>query len=280
MLIESFKTPSPLLQSANLNQVQNEVYPLTDEQRNVFMEVVEESLKVSQNIHLFKWLQGGFQYLLGHEVMVYGVKDNHENFYKFDFLTSVRYFNDTKFNDAIKEKTGIIQRAIAAWKISSVPLFVTNLLPQGIHHHFAVMNVSEEDFNQSELQNFIVHGYGEHNSIVIFGRLHKNPCPEIAKIVEMLMPHLHCTLSNLLNGKIKTLQPLVKTNKKLSSRESQVIQYLYLGKTNWEISNILDVSPLTVKNHVQNIIKKLNVTNRRQAATKAAKLGLIKQQSL
>lgn len=277
--MDNLMARSQVTSNASFNPRQAEELTLTDEQRHVFMEVVEESLKISQNIHLFKWLQGGFQYLLGHEVMVFGIKDNHENLYKFEYLTSVRYFNDYKFNEAIKEKTGIIQRAISAWKMASVPLFVTNLIHDGMHNQFAVMNVNEEEFTQSELQSFIVHGYGEHNSIVIFGRLHKKPSAEIAKILEMLMPHLHCTLSNLLTGIVKTLQPVVKTNKKLSSRESQVIQYLYLGKTNWEISTILEVSPLTVKNHVQNIIKKLNVTNRRQAATKAAKMGIIKQHS-
>jgi DNA-binding CsgD family transcriptional regulator len=49
-----------------------------------------------------------------------------------------------------------------------------------------------------------------------------------------------------------------------------------MGKTNWEISTILNISPLTVKNHVQNVIRKLSVLNRNQAAIKAAKLGLIK----
>ena len=49
-----------------------------------------------------------------------------------------------------------------------------------------------------------------------------------------------------------------------------------MGKTNWEISSILGISPLTVKNHVQNILRKLDVQNRGQAAIKASKLGLVK----
>jgi DNA-binding CsgD family transcriptional regulator len=48
-----------------------------------------------------------------------------------------------------------------------------------------------------------------------------------------------------------------------------------MGKTNWEISTILNISPTTVKNHVQNIIRKLGVENRGQAAVKALNLGLI-----
>ena len=50
---------------------------------------------------------------------------------------------------------------------------------------------------------------------------------------------------------------------------------MHKGKTNLEISVILDISPLTVKNHVQNILRKLNVQNRNHAAVKASKLGLV-----
>ena len=62
----------------------------------------------------------------------------------------------------------------------------------------------------------------------------------------------------------------------MTKRESEILQWLHMGKTNWEISSILDISQLTVKNHVQNILRKLDVQNRSQAAVKAAKLGLIK----
>ena len=48
------------------------------------------------------------------------------------------------------------------------------------------------------------------------------------------------------------------------------------GKSNQEIGTILGISPLTVKNHVQKILKKLRVQNRAQAVGKAIALRLIK----
>lgn len=40
------------------------------------------------------------------------------------------------------------------------------------------------------------------------------------------------------------------------------------GKTNSEVGQILDISIFTVKNHLQRIFKKLNVSNRAQAVAK------------
>jgi DNA-binding CsgD family transcriptional regulator len=66
-----------------------------------------------------------------------------------------------------------------------------------------------------------------------------------------------------------------KENSILTKRELEILQWLHMGKTNWEISSILEISPLTVKNHVQNILRKFDVQNRSQAVVRAAKLGLI-----
>jgi DNA-binding CsgD family transcriptional regulator len=60
-----------------------------------------------------------------------------------------------------------------------------------------------------------------------------------------------------------------------SKREIQVLHWVKNGKTNQEISQILEISQPTVKSHVQNIMRKLNVTNRAQAVGKSATLRLV-----
>ena len=55
----------------------------------------------------------------------------------------------------------------------------------------------------------------------------------------------------------------------LTVREQDILKWIYLGKSNFEIGAILKISPLTVKNHVQKILRKLNVVNRTQAIGKS-----------
>jgi DNA-binding CsgD family transcriptional regulator len=54
----------------------------------------------------------------------------------------------------------------------------------------------------------------------------------------------------------------------LSTREMEVLDALCRGRTNLEIAAALDISPFTVKNHVQRIFRKIGVTNRTQAAAR------------
>ena len=61
----------------------------------------------------------------------------------------------------------------------------------------------------------------------------------------------------------------------LTPREQQILQWIYHGKSNIEIGMILEISPLTVKNHVQKTLRKLNVLNRTQAVGRALALRLV-----
>jgi two-component system nitrate/nitrite response regulator NarL len=60
----------------------------------------------------------------------------------------------------------------------------------------------------------------------------------------------------------------------LTDREREVLQFLTQGLTNKEIGQKLNVAENTVKNHLKNILGKLQVENRVQAATLALKEGL------
>jgi DNA-binding NarL/FixJ family response regulator len=62
---------------------------------------------------------------------------------------------------------------------------------------------------------------------------------------------------------------------KLSPREMEVLQEVVNGASNREIAHSLFISENTVKHHMHNILEKLGVENRRQAANYAREKGLI-----
>ena len=83
------------------------------------------------------------------------------------------------------------------------------------------------------------------------------------------LPHLHELL-----GRVCGIAP-DKMTSALSVRELEVMQWLKVGKTAWEIGVILSIAERTVKFHIANCYVKLNVTNRAQAIARAMRLHLI-----
>lgn len=72
-------------------------------------------------------------------------------------------------------------------------------------------------------------------------------------------------------------QPLLSSStlvEPLSDREREILRLISSGSSNREIADQLFITEGTVKNHVTNILSKLNVRDRTQAALKARELGL------
>jgi two-component system NarL family response regulator len=61
----------------------------------------------------------------------------------------------------------------------------------------------------------------------------------------------------------------------LSAREIQVLELIVRGLANKQIAYSLSIAEHTVKNHVKNILSKLGVQDRTQAATAAIQRGII-----
>jgi len=61
----------------------------------------------------------------------------------------------------------------------------------------------------------------------------------------------------------------------LTQRETQVLRHVALGLSNREIGCSLEISVETVKEHVQNILRKIAVSDRTQAAVWAVRKGLV-----
>ncbi len=75
-----------------------------------------------------------------------------------------------------------------------------------------------------------------------------------------------------LTGSDGSSQPLIEP---LTDRELEILELLAQRLSDKEIAGRLIISPVTVKSHTRNIFGKLNVHKRRQAVSRARKLGLL-----
>lgn len=76
-------------------------------------------------------------------------------------------------------------------------------------------------------------------------------------------------------GQKEELNPFTE----LTDREMEVLRLLATGKNNQEIAEALFISEKTVKTHLTNILSKLHLSDRTQAAVFAWQAGLIRRES-
>jgi transcriptional regulator EpsA len=83
-----------------------------------------------------------------------------------------------------------------------------------------------------------------------------------------IVPSIQAALSRVASGQTPVQDLLVDPTfegQVLTARQIEIMQWVRQGKTNHEIGAIMDISPFTVKNHLQKIFQRLKVNNRVQA---------------
>lgn len=226
---------------------------------------IDTSIKVNKRFQFFLWSQGALQSFLPHETMIclfgdlHGMRVRHEIFSR--GLVAPEF--EALVGDPIK---GFLPELITAWHgNASKPLVYTrDRLPHPSLAHWYEGHM-------------LCHGArdagGAFGSLFIFLRTPSPASMHEVYLAELLMPHLHMALQRMCQNE-SDVTGSDGVAKILSDREIQVLSWVRDGKTNHEIGQILSISPLTVKNHVQKILRKLNVSNRAQAVAKGAASGL------
>jgi DNA-binding CsgD family transcriptional regulator len=82
-------------------------------------------------------------------------------------------------------------------------------------------------------------------------------------------------LAHFVDAAMRRFQGAVDRRPPLSSRETEVLRWAAVGKTSWEISQILRISERTVNLHVANACRKLAVRGRSAACARALAEGWI-----
>jgi two-component system, NarL family, response regulator LiaR len=90
----------------------------------------------------------------------------------------------------------------------------------------------------------------------------------------VMHPHVAARLVQELNGAPHETRLLYES---LSEREREVLRLIALGRMNTEIATQLIISEQTVRSHVHNILSKLHLADRTQAAVYAWRTGIMEE---
>lgn len=129
-------------------------------------------------------------------------------------------------------------------------------------------------FEQSGLRNIAAHGAvdiaGGYASYFSFHRIPGKLGEPQRKMLRFIVPPMHAKLLAITRRHDERMG-----ESKLTERECEILAWVREGKSNQEIALILGISFKTVKNQVANILAKLEVSTRAQAAAKAITMGVI-----
>lgn len=233
---------------------------------------IETSLKIHKRFQFFLWAQGALQGFIPHETLLCAHGDIARMRFRYETFSRAMLDEAAErgFGDPVN---GLLPRMADDWLQGGGrprPYLGDGAGEAGGETRRRIL----ADLRRGEHGCALAHGskemQGDSGSFFVFLRTGEPPAAREAYLAELLAPYLHMALYRMLAGEQGSESAEVSLEALLSRRQIQILQWVKDGKTNHEIGQILDISPLTVKNHVQKILRKLKVNNRAQAVGKGA----------
>jgi len=251
-------------------------FPLDYNERVRFLKVIQASLGVRRHYDLLSWLQGDLQAFLPHEILLAAWGDPTLGLF---FVDVVSPLTAMRTEDVInKDITPFVKILFKEWDMAGHTAFQwRNLDGFGLD---AAIGGCPINAGFSGMRSVVVHGIKNQRDrhvclYAVFSPEQAFPVSTCCHM-EMLLPYIDTALRQVAhlpeqrNDQGHVQNSLLKTEKDagLSGRESEIVKWVRAGKTNQEIGLILGISAFTVKNHLQRIFQKLDVTNRAQVVDK------------
>jgi transcriptional regulator EpsA len=256
---------------------------LTDEEQENLLRALETSLQVRRRHQFFLWTQGPLQAFIPHNILISVLTREDKEVLVMDrFNTCV--VDEKTFEEVCDPVDGLVMQAMNAWReAGDTPLLISAGVQGPLAHHERLDHQLEGcEFGSAAAHGSApVDGSGIAGSFFFFAQMPGTLSSRHAYFIELLMPHIHMAFLRTLGQSERAalgaddsmrFDALVKT---MTERELEILVWVQEGKSNQEIGTFLNISPLTVKNHVQKILRKLKVRNRAQAVSKATAMRLI-----
>lgn len=244
-------------------------------QRESLLFNMEASLRVHGRHHFFEWTQGLLQNLVRHELLICALRNGEPSSYHVDAFSTAPD-EPRVFIEPFRRDTALVPQLIKAWEANHFEPVLIELEEGGA---LAASPLTRE-LRRVGAGAVIAHGtytaMGKLDSLFLFCCSSDSLTPSHARLVELVVPFLHgAWMRTQLNRALDNPGMKPAEGAVLTARQLEILRWIYLGKSNIEIGMILEISPLTVKNHVQKILRKLDVQNRTQAIGKGLALRLL-----
>ena len=266
----------------------NDFFELSGLEEEYLRRALESGMRVRYLKELFLWAQGDLQALLPHATLVCVHADENGKVLRIDCLASTKQTQD-QFQHLCDPESGFVVR-IARYCRSQrrYPCLLgvpgADVQPQlfsgttGNDEGPPILSRFQSEMMRHGLRNFLAHGVDRVAGGVTFFSFFSLPDglgARQAYFADLLLPSLHLAYLRVLAAGERDQGAVAKgADTLLTKREIEILHWVTQGKSREEIGAVLAISPVTVKNHMHKIYRKLNVQNRVQAVMRGHALGL------
>ncbi|HWZ62601.1 MAG TPA: XrtB/PEP-CTERM-associated transcriptional regulator EpsA [Steroidobacteraceae bacterium] len=236
---------------------------------------IDASLRVFSRPQLFGWTQGMLQNLLRHELLLCALHEGRPMTSQVDCFASP-WVDAERIRQLFQQDVELAAGLVRRWTESEFHPTLYDIVGSGSPPR----GEFSAELHAIGTDSVLVHGtydsLGKPVSLFVLGATSGELGPEREFLFELIAPFLHLAwMRSQLARAPEDVQSRAHTAALLTTREKEILRWIHLGKSNFEIGTILGISPLTVKNHVQKILRKLNVRNRTQAVGRALALRFL-----
>jgi transcriptional regulator EpsA len=252
---------------------------LSGEDSEHYVKLIASATAIRRHVEFLQWLQGDVQHYLPHDILLVGWGNFQEKAIQHDMLS--RLPGVRSYGVGTDGVPFLLNKFYDCWVAAG-----RKPCSLGFAHFEYLLGHSSLPGSFSSalrrMRSVLIHGLRDERSQqeCLYILLSASDIPASATAaIEVLMPCLDAVLRQLTHlpqqkrGCMKSLPHVPEEALGLTERETQIMDWVAMGKTNSEIGSILSISAYTVKNHMQRIFQKLNVYNRAQAVSKINRIS-------
>lgn len=246
--------------------------------------VVARSVEVRSHFDVLAWLQGDMQRYLPHDILIAAWGNFERGAIHHDIISPLAGVRSQTSNT--ETVTPLLLGLFDHWVQLGKKPFALNAGDSGFQTQGTALRCEVAAALQ-KMHSAMVHGIiderGSHDCLYVAfsskDKFRSAQCSTMSLVLPYIdtalrqVTHLPHQSSDLMDMQIAPTPAAVQAEFNLSQREAEILHWVSQGKTNLEIALILHISSFTVKNHMQRVFQKLNVTNRAQAVSKLMPLA-------